>query len=535
MNQVFPPAEYLARIRPFLLLDQEDINYIVSRMNVSLYKAGKTVFKKGKVLDRIYLVRSGEIGLFHDDDLLEVVGEGEFFGWSSALKSERTEFEGRALRDTICFEFRVDDIKKLMGHNSDFKSFLENLTAKRFAELIHAEENGIFRLFSLKISDVIHRNPVKCDEKTALIDVVRLMNEQGVGSVLVVNKYDNPVGIITHSDITRIIAENPDNVKRTAKEVMTSPVIAVDLNSSLFDAYRKFVEYGINHLVVAENGKAKGVITIKNLLKHFEPQMNLLNLPRLIKKIKKVEDLEKIEREVETSLRRFLKLGFSYEKILSVLIPVTDSIIEKYMSLSLNSERVSLAVIGDFGRREFDYPVRYQILDIDGNAEPEYEFNLVKIQRFEGIEELNSDEIFSLIDSRYIFGEGERYISFRMSVEMELEKLRDEARDLLLKTLEKKFTLENLFSHLESIARYLAVIEGDYSSKSTSDRLKRLKLLNSNIAQATAEAYNIAKYITLKQKLFGKIDRFEEFLIKESVMHVRNFSNELQRVVENGK
>ncbi len=70
---MLPPVEYISRIKPFSLLTGEEIEELVSKMHVSLYKTGKTVFKKNKVLDRVYLVRDGEIGLFDGDDLVEVV------------------------------------------------------------------------------------------------------------------------------------------------------------------------------------------------------------------------------------------------------------------------------------------------------------------------------------------------------------------------------------------------------------------------------------------------------------------------------
>ncbi|MBE8539551.1 CBS domain-containing protein [Geoglobus acetivorans] len=536
MNQILPPAEYLSKIKPFYYLNQEDIAYLVGKMSVSLYKSGKTVFKRGKVLDKIYLVRSGEIGLFHESELVETIGEGEFVGWTSALKREKTEFEGRAISDTICFEFKAGDISKVLPNSQDFSDFVNNLISKRFGELVHSEENGVVKLFSLRISEVISKQPVTCMESDTLIDVVQLMDRHNVGSVIVLNNSKNPVGIITHSDVVRLVAGKMENLSRQAGEVMTSPVQAVDVTSSLFDAYRKFVEYGINHLAVAENGKIVGVITVKNLLKHFEPQMSLLNLPRRIKELEKPGDIETILNEVETTIRRFINLGFSYDRISSIIVPVTDSVVEKILTSRLSGERSTFAVIGSFGRREVEFPVSYELISFNGRNTEISEM----LEDFVSVSDLHSfqddvEGLSRLVDSRYIYGEGKTYIRFREEIEKKMDSRREEIRDFLLEVSPRKLNYENCCEVVEKFARYVSILRGDLLSKSTADRLREAKIPDSKLSESASEAYMAMKFIKLKQKMFDKTERIENLIVKESIIYLRKYIDEVLRVVEDGK
>ncbi len=520
---MLPPSDYLTKIKPFSYLDEEQIDELIKNMHVSLYKTGKTVFKKGKVLDRIYLVRDGELGLFDGDDLVEVIGNNEFTGLSSAIKKEKTEFEGRAIADTICFEFRAKDIEEMMERNQEFAEFIEKILRMRFSEIFHFEEDELMALFSKKVSDVIFRDPVTCDPESTLRDVVRLMKENGVGSVIITNRKGNPVGIITHTDVIDALASDVPLLSR-AESVMSSPVIAVDLSSSLLDAYIKFIESAVNHLAVARDGRLAGVITIKDLMKSFEPRSSLLNYPKIVKKIEDPEQLEDLIRDVLSSMKNMLRSGLNYETISSIYIPVFDQILRQILKKTAN-ESATVAIIGDFGRRELILPPVYRLLIIDGevkNGNFSECYTTVHASSFS--EEKKLSDLVELADSRYISGSGARYVSFKEEIGRIVEGKKDEVLSLMKKELREKITAENCDVKVEKIARLWTVYNGEFTSKTTSERVRSMSL-DPEVISLTSEIYSTIKLIRLREAIFGNRSKTDAIILKKSVGVIRTFRN----------
>ncbi|NOY10964.1 MAG: CBS domain-containing protein [Archaeoglobi archaeon] len=520
---MLPPVEYIARIKPFSLLTDEEVEELVSKMHVSLYKTGKTVFKRNKVLDRIYLVRDGEIGLFDGDDLVEVVGKNEFTGLISAIKKEKTEFEARAITDTICFEFKAKDVQDFMERNEEFAEFVNKLLTMRFSELFRGEEDELINVFSKKVSEILSKRPVTCSPDSTMEEVVRLMSDENVGSVVVTNPRGNPIGIITHTDVVRSLARGLD-LSTKAESIMSHPVKAVDVSASLLDAYIKFIENAVNHLAVAEDGKLVGVVTIKDLIRKFEPQTSLLNYPKLVKKAENPERVRELLQEVVSSMKNMARSGLSYEVISSIYVPILDQILRKLVEgADLDA---TVAIIGSFGRREVRVPIRYDLAVIEGDASG-LAYDFVSVRRYTDLAE-SVEGLTALADSRYIHGDGARYVSFREELEERLERLKGDVAKLLKSLLSQRITIENCDEVVCRAARLYAILQGDFTSKSTVERIGEMDL-SEDVIESTVEAYSAVRMIRLRRELFEKSDKVDEVILKKSVGIFRQFQEELSR------
>jgi len=100
-----------------------------------------------------------------------------------------------------------------------------------------------------------------------LINVVALMYKAGVGSVVVVDDEQKPIGIFTERDLVRVVAEGvPMNMP--VSHVMTRNVIVAKIDESLNTAAHKMLDHGIRHLpVVDDAGRLIGIISIRDVVK----------------------------------------------------------------------------------------------------------------------------------------------------------------------------------------------------------------------------------------------------------------------------
>lgn len=98
-------------------------------------------------------------------------------------------------------------------------------------------------------------------------EVVKKMNKFNISCIVVVQK-KRPVGIITERDILRKVVEpcmDPAVVK--ARETMSSPIVAVDENTSVEEAARLMAKKGIKKLPVVRDNELIGIITSMDIVK----------------------------------------------------------------------------------------------------------------------------------------------------------------------------------------------------------------------------------------------------------------------------
>jgi CBS domain-containing protein len=96
-------------------------------------------------------------------------------------------------------------------------------------------------------------------------EAVRLMNENGVGSLLVLID-DHPVGIFTERDVLRRVVDagcNPDTTR--VGEAMTTDLVAVDLSTTVEEAMAVMTKHRCRHLPVMDEGKVAGMVSIGDL------------------------------------------------------------------------------------------------------------------------------------------------------------------------------------------------------------------------------------------------------------------------------
>ncbi len=121
-------------------------------------------------------------------------------------------------------------------------------------------------LFNIKVSDIMRRDVVTCNEEETLDIVSRKMFEKGVGSIIV-TKEGKPVGIITERDICyKVVSRNliPSNIR--AKDVMSKPLISINSKSDIYEAIKIMKENNIRRLPVIDGDKLLGIITERDLL-----------------------------------------------------------------------------------------------------------------------------------------------------------------------------------------------------------------------------------------------------------------------------
>ncbi|WP_338599326.1 CBS domain-containing protein [Sulfolobus tengchongensis] len=119
------------------------------------------------------------------------------------------------------------------------------------------------------VKEYMKTKVITVEKRVTLKEVARIMTENKVGSVIVVEN-DKPVGIITEHDIVRAIGKGKE-LETKAEEIMTVSLITIREDSPISGALSLMRTYNIRHLPVTDNdGKLKGIISIRDIARAID-------------------------------------------------------------------------------------------------------------------------------------------------------------------------------------------------------------------------------------------------------------------------
>jgi CBS domain-containing protein len=115
--------------------------------------------------------------------------------------------------------------------------------------------------------------------EASVFDALKLMAEKEIGAVMVMDKKNKFVGILTERDYARkIILKGKTSLKTSVKEIMTpvAKIYKVKPDTSVEDCMVLMTGKHIRHVPVFDGDKFVGVISIGDVVKSMISQKDLL-------------------------------------------------------------------------------------------------------------------------------------------------------------------------------------------------------------------------------------------------------------------
>jgi len=130
----------------------------------------------------------------------------------------------------------------------------------------------LYNMSSLNSASVSHvmSSPVRTvKENDTIQNTCKIMVQNNIGSVIIVNQFNEPSGIITERDVVRHLAEKPISFQAQTSQIMSKPIVTIHPNGSLRDALQTMQARDIRRLVVVgDDGKNMiGILTDKDIFK----------------------------------------------------------------------------------------------------------------------------------------------------------------------------------------------------------------------------------------------------------------------------
>jgi len=131
--------------------------------------------------------------------------------------------------------------------------------------------------FDMAVKEIMTKNVITITPKTSTEVCAKLLIENRIGSVVVVDNSGKTIGIITKENLIKhVIAKNKRADSVTADEAMSSPLITASPSLTIIQAMQTMFKEGLRHLVITNSGgKVVGMCTDSDVFK-VVPQLILL-------------------------------------------------------------------------------------------------------------------------------------------------------------------------------------------------------------------------------------------------------------------
>ncbi len=107
--------------------------------------------------------------------------------------------------------------------------------------------------------------------ETSLCEVARLMRDKRVGSLLIERDGGEYIGIVSESDLVRrAMADGREPEKTKVDEVMSHPIVSIDIDKTAKDANDIMATQGIRHLAIVDREKIVGILSVRDLVICFK-------------------------------------------------------------------------------------------------------------------------------------------------------------------------------------------------------------------------------------------------------------------------
>ncbi len=124
----------------------------------------------------------------------------------------------------------------------------------------------------MKVKDIIRTNPVTLKPDNTIQDLIKCFSNCEIGSVIIVDKNNEPINIITLRDLPKIflIQPSPSYIEDILKALgkTKSSLITISANKSFTEALSLMNRFNISHIpVISNKHKLIGILSLKDIVK----------------------------------------------------------------------------------------------------------------------------------------------------------------------------------------------------------------------------------------------------------------------------
>lgn len=367
-NQPLAPLlEFLQQHAPFAHMAPTHLEFLAKRLKLGFYARDEIIIRPEEgPANRLFIIKQGRVrGEVSENgeaggNAWELV-TGESFPIGALLSRRPVRTINRAAEDTFCFELERDDFDKLLQQSTVFHDF----ASRRIANLLDNALRSVQARSATRVSEdaslssplqsLIQRNPIHCAAETPVSEVLAIMSSEHIGSMVVTDDEQLPIGMFTLHDVLSRVALPQLDPATAIREVMSPAPLYLPPEAPAYEAALMMAQHGFGHVCVVEDGRLTGIVSERDL---FSLQrIGLVSLSRTIARAESIEQLTQQATHVHRLVEQMLAQGASVDQITEIITTLNDHMTERAILLVLTETGMPAVeftwlAFGSEGRRE---------------------------------------------------------------------------------------------------------------------------------------------------------------------------------------
>ncbi|QII99463.1 CBS domain-containing protein [Stutzerimonas balearica] len=368
LQNVHGTMEFLRKYPPFNQMEAPHLAYLVENCELRFYAEGDCIIAPDDgVVEHFYIVKQGRVHgqrphtAKRGTETTFEVTVGECFPMAALMGERATRTAHLAAEDTFCLLLSKPAFVKLVSTSDVFRDFamrgvssLLDLVNQQ-AQMRAVESLGEQYSLETAIGELARHHPVSCAPALPLREAVGLMHAENVGSIVIVDDEQHPLGIFTLRDLRRVIGSQQGDLDQPISAFMTQEPFHLPPDATAFDAAIAMTERHIAHVCVVKNGLLCGVISERDL---FSLQrVDLVHLAQTIRHADRVESLVLIRSRIKQLVDNMLAHGASSTQITHIITLLNDHTVSRVIELAIEALgdpgiEFTWLCFGSEGRRE---------------------------------------------------------------------------------------------------------------------------------------------------------------------------------------
>jgi CBS domain-containing protein len=283
--------DFLAQRYPFDALPEERLDQLPKSLQIRYLRRGSAFPPDDVEGDYFYIIRSGAIELRDEKGKLHAkLAEGDYYTSPCQLVDFGLTTHNLAVEDSLLYLLSCADLKTLQLESEEFDLHFKNSIRERLRRAASGDTKEFgdsMAHMAVAVADLGRKPPVTMDANRSIREAARLMTEQNVSSVMLLES-GKLAGIITDSDLRKRCVAEGLPVEQPAKSIMTSNLETIKHDDLALEAMITMTRLHVHHLPVMKEGEIFGMLTATDITRH--------NPAFIVTDIRKACDLQQLSK-----------------------------------------------------------------------------------------------------------------------------------------------------------------------------------------------------------------------------------------------
>ncbi|MDX5449101.1 MAG: DUF294 nucleotidyltransferase-like domain-containing protein [Bacteroidota bacterium] len=365
-------AEYLQEHPPFSLGSWEDCMALAKKSQVLYLIRDEVLFEKEAMPgEYFFVIRKGSIALKDGEILIDHCEEGDVLGVRPLIAGDQYRATAIAQQDSIVYALPVAVGKKMIAENPRISLYFaagfasgspgtRRVLAGKLSRSLNAEEGelGYSGLNQAIIMDG-SKKVLTCLDDSTIRQAAIQMSAKGVGSIIVIDDQDRPVGIVTDRDLRNKVSTGRVPLESSVTTIMSHPVKTVPNGLTLADYSIEMLNLGVHHLCLTRDGtpdsEVVGVLSEHDLI--LAQGYNPAVIIKEIRRSSKMHEWQEMKTKSDDLHRQYLRQEVSMEYLTKMMTAIKNAIWERVIDhhadrIGLKKDAFCYLSLGSFARGE---------------------------------------------------------------------------------------------------------------------------------------------------------------------------------------